>query len=98
MWPHRLQAAGAQFGDGLDHRARDRRTPQSIATWPCRISQPAISSAFASAGFLPWVDVGSGLPPSAQTRLSIISFSGLGLWYQYTGVTMITACAAAHRS
>jgi len=31
----------------------------------------------ALAGFLPDVRVGSGLPPSAQTRRSIISFSGL---------------------
>ena len=48
--------------------------------------------------FLPEVEVGSGLPPSAHTRRSIISFNGLGLWYQYTGETMITACAAVQRS
>ena len=35
-------------------------------------------SAFAAAGFFPRVVVGSGLPPSAQTSRSIISFSTLG--------------------
>ena len=50
------------------------------------------------AGLLAEVEVGSGLPPSAHTRRSIISFNGLGHWYQYTGVTMITACAAVQRS
>ena len=35
----------------------------------CRgYGQPLSSSAFASSAFLPWVDVGSGLPPSAQTE------------------------------
>jgi hypothetical protein len=38
--------------------------------------------AFACSGFLPPVEVGAGLPPSAQTRRSIISFSALGDWYQ----------------
>jgi hypothetical protein len=47
---------------------------------------------------LPAVEVGSGLPPSAQTSRSIISFNGLGLWYQYSGMTIITACAAVQRS
>ena len=42
--------------------------------------------------------VGSGLPPSAHTRRSIINLRGPGLWYQYTGDTMITACAAVQRS
>jgi hypothetical protein len=41
--------------------------------------------------------VGSGLPPSAHTSRSIISFSVLGAWYQFTGHTIITPCAADQR-
>ena len=44
------------------------------------------------------VVVGSGLPPSAHTRRSTINLSGLGDWYQYTGVTMMMPCAAVQRS
>jgi hypothetical protein len=39
---------------------------------------PFSSIAFALAGSLPRVVVGSGFPPSAQTRRSIMSFSTLG--------------------
>jgi hypothetical protein len=49
-------------------------------------------------GFLPCVEVGSGLPPSAQTSRSIISLSALEVLYQCVGVTMTTACAATQRS
>ena len=66
---------------------------------PCevpRIGPAPSSSAFAFAASLPWVEVGSGLPPSAQTRRSIISFSGEEAWYQFTGVTIMTPCAATH--
>ena len=53
---------------------RRRRGPPGASDSP----SPSSSSAFASSAFLPWVEVGSGLPPSAQTRRSIISLSGLG--------------------
>src|SRR5450759_847875 len=36
---------------------------------------------FASTTFLPCVELGSGLPPSAQTIRPIMRFSGLGDWY-----------------
>jgi hypothetical protein len=45
---------------------------------------------------LPCVVVGSGLPPSAQTSRSIISFKGEVTWYQFTGVTIMMPCAATH--
>ena len=59
-------------------------------------SQPRRSIALALSGSLPDVDVGSGLPPSAQTRRSIIAFSTVGAWYQCTGVPILTPCAAPH--
>jgi len=45
---------------------------------------------------LPCVRVGSGLPPSAHTMRSIISFKGEVTWYQLTGVTIMMPCAATH--
>ena len=59
-----------------------------------RKGQPFNSSALASAAFLPCVEDGSGLPPSAQTRRSIIAFRPVGTWYQFTGVTIMMPWAA----
>ncbi len=47
-----------------------------------------------AADFLPFVVVGSGLPPSAHTSRSIMSFRLAGAWYQCTGQRIITPCAA----
>src|SRR5215831_5937173 len=61
-----------------------------------RIVQPSSSRALARSASFPPVELGSGLPPSAQTNRSIISLSEDGAWYQLTGHTIIIPCAAAH--
>ena len=58
--------------------------------------QPSSSIFLARWASLPCVEVGSGLPPSAQTRRSIISFSDDEACYQLTGQTIMMPCAAAH--
>ena len=83
MSQSRERCAAAPRGPA-SRRAR-RRANARPARWR-GYGQPASSSAFACSGSLPCVVVGSGLPPSAHTSRSIISFRLAGAWYQCTGV------------
>ena len=87
MRRERLRRRGVAMDHDREQRGRrdgaDRASRRARAAWR-------------AAGSLPPVEVGSGLPPSAQTRRSIISLSEDGAWYQLTGQTIMMPCAAAH--
>ena len=91
---HPVEPVGQRAAHGLDAGdvAVDEHAVHAAGE-VLRVVPAASSSALAFAGPCPG-SVGSGLPPSAHTRRSIMSLSGLGAWYQYTGVTMMTPCAA----
>ena len=69
-----------QAVDAACRGASDSPSPSARAPWP-------------SPGPCRAVEVGSGLPPSAQTSRSIISLSALEVLYQCVGVTMTIAWA-----
>src|SRR4029079_3331104 len=92
----------------LIQSVRIRRRFSAPAASPCTTTEKtrpgrwrgyvhaANSRLLALTGSLPPVDVGSGLPPSAQTRRSIISLSEEGAWDRLPGHEDATPCRAAH--
>ena len=74
---HEASQSGCERRTSRRPRHRRARRPRTAGRPDGADSpSPPARSPWPSSASLPWVRVGSGLPPSAQTSRSIISFSG----------------------